>query len=75
MAVFEFDFANCSDLDLGIGDDFLAKKEISINYSLSFSFSEIQIKSWGKLAFKININCLKKDPSIKFILKFLSKTL
>ncbi|MBE9466750.1 MAG: DUF2132 domain-containing protein [Bacteroidetes bacterium] len=29
---------------------------------------------WEKLAMKININCFKKDPSIKSSLKFLRKT-
>lgn len=29
---------------------------------------------WEKLALKININCFKKDPSIKSSLKFLRKT-
>jgi uncharacterized protein (DUF2132 family) len=30
--------------------------------------------SWEQLAMKININCFKKDPSIKSCLKFLRKT-
>ena len=29
---------------------------------------------WEHLAMKININCFKKDPSIKSCLKFLRKT-
>ena len=29
---------------------------------------------WEQLAMKININCFKKDPSIKSCLKFLRKT-
>ncbi|WP_109098485.1 VF530 family DNA-binding protein [Aquimarina sp. AU58] len=29
---------------------------------------------WERLAMKININCFKKDPSIKSSLKFLRKT-
>jgi uncharacterized protein (DUF2132 family) len=29
---------------------------------------------WEELAMKININCFKKDPSIKSCLKFLRKT-
>jgi uncharacterized protein (DUF2132 family) len=29
---------------------------------------------WERLAMKININCFKKDPSIKSCLKFLRKT-
>lgn len=29
---------------------------------------------WEKLAMKININCFKKDPSIKYSLKFLRRT-
>ena len=29
---------------------------------------------WEQLALKININCFKKDPSIKSCLKFLRKT-
>jgi uncharacterized protein (DUF2132 family) len=29
---------------------------------------------WEKLAMKININCFKKNPSIKSSLKFLRKT-
>ena len=29
---------------------------------------------WEKLALKVNINCFKKDPSIKSSLKFLRKT-
>ena len=29
---------------------------------------------WERLAIKININCFKKDPSIKSSLKFLRKT-
>ncbi len=29
---------------------------------------------WEELATKININCFKKDPSIKSSLKFLRKT-
>ncbi len=29
---------------------------------------------WEQLAMKININCFKKDPSIKSSLKFLRKT-
>ena len=29
---------------------------------------------WDELAQKININCFKKDPSIKSSLKFLRKT-
>jgi uncharacterized protein (DUF2132 family) len=29
---------------------------------------------WEQLAIKININCFKKDPSIKSCLKFLRKT-
>ncbi len=29
---------------------------------------------WDRLAMKININCFKKDPSIKSSLKFLRKT-
>jgi len=29
---------------------------------------------WEKLAAKININCFKKDPSIKSSLKFLRRT-
>lgn len=29
--------------------------------------------SWEQLALKININCFKKDPSIKSCLKFLRK--
>ena len=29
---------------------------------------------WERLAAKININCFKKDPSIKSCLKFLRKT-
>ena len=29
---------------------------------------------WEKLGFKININCFKKDPSIKSSLTFLRKT-
>ncbi len=29
---------------------------------------------WERLALKININCFKKDPSIKSSLKFLRKT-
>ncbi len=29
---------------------------------------------WEKLSMKININCFKKDPSIKSCLKFLRKT-
>ena len=29
---------------------------------------------WEELAIKININCFKKDPSIKSSLKFLRKT-
>lgn len=29
---------------------------------------------WDQLALKININCFKKDPSIKSSLKFLRKT-
>ena len=29
---------------------------------------------WGGLAEKININCFKKDPSVKSSLKFLRKT-
>lgn len=30
--------------------------------------------SWEQLAMRININCFKKDPSIKSCLKFLRKT-
>jgi len=30
--------------------------------------------TWEQLAMKININCFKKDPSIKSCLKFLRKT-
>ncbi|MFY0678492.1 MAG: DUF2132 domain-containing protein [Neptuniibacter sp.] len=29
---------------------------------------------WGELAVRININCFKRDPSIKSSLKFLRKT-
>ena len=29
---------------------------------------------WEQLAIRININCFKKDPSIKSCLKFLRKT-
>jgi uncharacterized protein (DUF2132 family) len=29
---------------------------------------------WERLSMKININCFKKDPSIKSCLKFLRKT-
>ena len=29
---------------------------------------------WERLSMKININCFKKDPSIKSSLKFLRKT-
>ena len=29
---------------------------------------------WEKLVLKVNINCFKKDPSIKSSLKFLRKT-
>ena len=29
---------------------------------------------WEQLAMKVNINCFKKDPSIKSCLKFLRKT-
>ena len=30
--------------------------------------------SWEELSLKVNINCFKKDPSIKSSLKFLRKT-
>jgi len=30
--------------------------------------------SWEQLAYQININCFKNDPSIKSSLKFLRKT-
>ena len=29
---------------------------------------------WNELGFMVNINCFKKDPSIKSCLKFLRKT-
>lgn len=37
---------------------------------------ELMVKhyGWEQLAMKININCFKKDPSIKSSLKFLRKT-
>lgn len=34
----------------------------------------IEHYGWEQLALKININCFKKDPSIKSCLKFLRKT-
>ena len=34
----------------------------------------VESQGWEKLAQKININCFKKDPSIKSSLKFLRKT-
>lgn len=34
----------------------------------------VKIYSWEALANKININCFKKDPSIKSSLKFLRRT-
>ena len=37
---------------------------------------EVLVKyyGWERLALKININCFKKDPSIKSSLKFLRRT-
>jgi uncharacterized protein (DUF2132 family) len=34
----------------------------------------VEYYGWDRLALKININCFKKDPSIKSSLKFLRKT-
>lgn len=34
----------------------------------------VEYYGWERLAAKININCFKKDPSIKSSLKFLRKT-
>ena len=34
----------------------------------------VEYYGWDRLAMKININCFKKDPSIKSSLKFLRKT-
>ena len=34
----------------------------------------VEYYGWERLAGKININCFKKDPSIKSSLKFLRKT-
>lgn len=36
--------------------------------------SLVEHYGWERLAMKININCFKKDPSIKSSLKFLRKT-
>lgn len=36
--------------------------------------SLVEQLGWEKLAAKININCFKKDPSIKSSLKFLRRT-
>lgn len=36
--------------------------------------SLVEHYGWEKLAMKININCFKKDPSIKSSLKFLRRT-
>ena len=34
----------------------------------------VEYYGWDRLAMKININCFKKDPSIRSSLKFLRKT-
>jgi uncharacterized protein (DUF2132 family) len=34
----------------------------------------VEYYGWDELAIRININCFKKDPSIKSSLKFLRKT-
>jgi uncharacterized protein (DUF2132 family) len=34
----------------------------------------VERHGWEKLSLKVNINCFKKDPSIKSSLKFLRKT-
>jgi uncharacterized protein (DUF2132 family) len=34
----------------------------------------VEYYGWEELAIRININCFKKDPSIKSSLKFLRKT-
>lgn len=34
----------------------------------------VEKHGWEEIAMKININCFKKDPSIKSSLKFLRKT-
>ena len=34
----------------------------------------VERHGWEKLALKVNVNCFKKDPSIKSSLKFLRKT-
>ncbi len=34
----------------------------------------VKVYTWEELAFKININCFKSDPSIKSSLTFLRKT-
>jgi len=34
----------------------------------------VEYYGWEQLAMKININCFKKDPSIKSCLKFLRRT-
>ena len=34
----------------------------------------VEYYGWDRLAMKIDINCFKKDPSIKSSLKFLRKT-
>ena len=36
--------------------------------------SLVEQYGWERLALKININCFKKDPSIKSSLKFLRRT-
>lgn len=34
----------------------------------------VKVYSWEELAGKVNINCFKKDPSVKSSLAFLRKT-
>ena len=35
--------------------------------------SLVESYGWEELAFRVNINCFKKDPSVKSSLKFLRK--
>lgn len=44
---------------------------VKLAYILEFL---VEHYGWEQLAGKININCFKKDPSIKSSLKFLRKT-